>query len=49
MADFWLGRMGTDGLIGRPIIGQDAYLSGAAMPHAVSLLTCLTGARWRDP
>ena len=38
MADFRLGRMGTDGLIGCPIIGQDAYLSGAAM-DAGSLLT----------
>jgi hypothetical protein len=28
--DFRLGRMGTDRLIGRPIIGQNAYSSGAA-------------------
>ena len=37
MADFRLGRMGTDRLIGCPIIGQGAYLSGAAM-DAVSVL-----------
>jgi hypothetical protein len=30
VADLRLGRMGTDGLIGRPIVSQDAYLDGAA-------------------
>jgi nitrogen regulatory protein P-II 1 len=46
--DFRLGRMGTDRLIGRPIIGQNAYSSGAAT-DAVALLILLTSARWRDP
>src|ERR1700722_20753042 len=38
MADFRLGRMGTARLIGCPIIGQGAYLNGAAT-DAVSVLT----------
>ena len=38
MAHFRLGRMGTDGLIGCPIIGQGAYLRGAGT-DAVSVLT----------
>src|SRR6202044_1727218 len=40
--------MGTDRLIGRPIIGQNAYSSGAAT-DAAAVLILLTSARWRDP
>ena len=35
MADFRLGRMGTDGLTGRLIISHGAYSEGAEMIRAV--------------
>jgi hypothetical protein len=38
MAHLRLGRMGTDGLIGRrPIIGQGAYRKGAGLTIAAVL------------
>ena len=37
MAHLRLGRMGTDGLIGRPIIGQGAYRKGAGLTMAAVL------------
>jgi hypothetical protein len=43
VADLRLGRMGTGGLIGRPIPSQDAYSNGAG-PGAVAYVTS-----WQAP
>ena len=50
MADLRLGRMGTDGLTGRPIIRQIAYWQGASQGvGALLTLSRSPGGARRDP
>ncbi len=50
MADLRLGRMGTDGLIGRPFIGQNAHRKGAGATVGPFLTSWQApGSAIRDP